>query len=59
VYPSHRKHREAVVEALQGVPGLRAFARADIPEEFHYKKSPNSPPILVLADPGTVILASR
>jgi len=58
VYPEEKKFRKSIVKALDAVPGLRAFQRSDIPEELHYRRSTNSPPILVIAEKGTVILAS-
>ena len=44
-----------IVKSLEGVEGLRVFARKNIPERFHYKKNDNAPAILVVADKGTVI----
>ena len=35
------------------------FDKQDIPEELHYKYNKNTPPILVMAVPGTIILSSR
>jgi len=58
VYPRDPSFRKTIVEALNAVPGLRAFKRSDIPEEYHYRRSANSPPVLVIAEKGTVILAS-
>ena len=36
----------------------QVWERHEIPEEYHYKLSKNSPPILVLAQPKTIILSS-
>lgn len=57
IYPKERRFRKSIVDALNKVAGLKAYERADIPEELHYKLSSNSPPVLVMADMGTVILA--
>ena len=57
IYPKERRFRKSIVSALNKVSGLRAYERADIPEHLHYKLSPNSPPVLVMAELGTVILA--
>ena len=35
-----------------------AYRKSEIPEELHYKNNKNSPPILVLAEPGTIIIPS-
>jgi len=58
LYPKDPNFCKPIVEALNAVPGLRAFQKSDIPEEYHYRRSANSPPILVIAEKGTVILAS-
>ena len=36
----------------------QVWERHEIPDEYHYKLSKNSPPILVLAQPKTIILSS-
>jgi ectonucleotide pyrophosphatase/phosphodiesterase family protein 6 len=59
VYPKSRDQRKALVERLQGIAGVRVYGKHDIPEELHYKHNKNSPPILVLAEPGTIILSSK
>ena len=48
-----------MVKRLQGIEGVRVYDRTEIPEDLHYKNNKNSPPILVLAEPGTIILPSR
>ena len=48
-----------MVKRLQGIEGVRVYDRTEIPEDLHYKNNKNSPPILVLAEPGTIILSSR
>ena len=45
-----------IVERLQSVEGTMVYRRSEVPEELHYNK--NSPPILVLAEPGTIIVPS-
>ena len=46
------------MDRLQGIGGIKVYERQNIPEELHYKHNKNSPPILVLAEPGTIILSS-
>jgi len=58
VYPSSRENREKIVHELQGVDGIRVYGKHNIPEDLHYKHNKNSPPILVIAEPGTIILSS-
>ncbi len=38
--------------------GVNVYLRDEIPEELHWRQNPYCPPILVLADVGTVILRS-
>ena len=45
-----------IVERLQSVEGTMVYRRSEVSEELHYNK--NSPPILVLAEPGTIIVPS-
>ena len=58
IYPADHKLRGKIVRALDGIPGLQVFNRHDIPDELHYRHSRNSPPILVLASPQTIILSN-
>ena len=58
LYPTHHKHRAEIVSALSEVEGVRVFTRSNIPAELHYSQSRNSPPILVLAEPRTIILSN-
>ena len=58
VYPNSMKQMQGIVERLHEVEGIRVYGKHDIPEELHYKHNKNSPPILVLAEPGTIILSS-
>ena len=58
VYPANHKFREKIVKALSKVEGVRVFQRGDIPGDLHYRESRNSPPILVLAEPQTIILSN-
>lgn len=58
VYPKSRELRKEIVERLQDVEGIKVYGKHDIPEELHYKHNKNSPPILVMAEPGTIILSS-
>ena len=37
---------------------MRVFTRSNIPGDLHYSHSRNSPPILVLAEPQTIILSN-
>jgi len=56
VYPREKKYRADVIKLLEGVKGIQVYDQNDIPERFHYKRSPNAPPILVVANPGSIIL---
>jgi len=58
VYPNSMKQMQGIVERLHEVEGIRVYGKHDIPEELHYKHNKNSPPILVIAEPGTIILSS-
>ena len=58
IYPKSRELRKEIVERLQDVEGIKVYGKHDIPEELHYKHNKNSPPILVMAEPGTIILSS-
>jgi len=58
IYPKDKKLRKLIVDRLKDVEGITAYERHDIPEELHYKHNKNAPPILVLAQPGTIILSS-
>ena len=58
IYPRRKKLSKSIVDRLQGIAGIKAYERQNIPEELHYKHSKNCPPILVLAEPGTIILPS-
>ena len=58
IYPSDHKFRAEIVKALSGVEGVRVFTRSNIPHDLHYSDSRNSPPILVLAEPQTIILSN-
>ncbi|XP_023340595.1 ectonucleotide pyrophosphatase/phosphodiesterase family member 6 isoform X2 [Eurytemora carolleeae] len=58
VYPRGKEFRQQIIEELSNIQGIQVFDHPDIPERFHYKLSKNTPPILVLASPGTVILSS-
>jgi len=59
VYPRNKKLWADLVTRLQGIEGVRVYNRTEIPEDLHYKNNKNSPPILVMAEPGTIILPSR
>ena len=59
MYPKNKKLRAGLVTRLQGIEGVRVYDRTEIPEDLHYKNNKNSPPILVMAEPGTIILSSR
>ena len=54
----HCKFRKKIVKALSKVEGVRVFERNDIPGDLHYRESRTSPPILVLAEPQTIILSN-
>ena len=58
IYPTNHKFRAEIVSALREVEGVRTFTRSNIPEDLHYSDSRNSPPILVLAEPQTIILSN-
>ena len=58
VYPRGPEFREEIINKLRNVDGLLVWDRKDIPEEYHYKNSKNTPPILVLAKPQNIILLS-
>ena len=58
IYPTNHKHRAEIVSALGEVEGLRVFTRSNILGSLHYSDSRNSPPILVLADPLTILLSN-
>merc|ERR1711892_1191463 len=59
VYPNSMKQMQGIVERLHEVEGIRVYGKHDIPEELHYKHNKNSPPILVIADPGTSLPDER
>ena len=58
IYPQEPKFRTKIVRSLAGLPGLEVYNRHDIPDSLHYRHSRNSPPILVLAKPQTIILSN-
>ena len=58
MYPRGPEFREEIIKKLRNVDGLLVWDRKDIPEEYHYKNSKNTPPILVLAKPQNIILLS-
>ena len=47
-----------IEKLLETVPGIKLYARHDIPEDLHYKNNKNSPPILIISHPGTIIMPS-
>ena len=58
IYPKNHKLRPKIIKALSDISGLEVYDRNDVPEDFHYRHSRNSPPILVLASPQTIILSN-
>jgi predicted AlkP superfamily pyrophosphatase or phosphodiesterase len=50
------KSAEDLLRALKGAhPHLQVYAKADIPERFHYRNSPRILPVLCLADDGWLV----
>ena len=56
VYPKPGKE-EAVFRALEKAhPRLKAYRRAEIPQQWHYRDHPRIPPIMSIADEGWQVL---
>ena len=57
VYPRSPDMTDSVIDALHmSLKGVEIYTRDEIPEHLHWKQSKYCPPILVLAQPGTVIM---
>lgn len=46
---------EHLKRAVEG-KGIEVYAKKDIPEHLHWRNNENTPPILLLARPGTYIM---
>ncbi len=63
VYPSQERHRLNLVETLKRNlaaygDNIKVYTAEQIPEELHWKNNVTTPPILVMARPGVVLLES-
>uniref|UniRef100_A0A0K2TR93 Ectonucleotide pyrophosphatase/phosphodiesterase family member 6like [Oryzias latipes] n=1 Tax=Lepeophtheirus salmonis TaxID=72036 RepID=A0A0K2TR93_LEPSM len=61
IYPKKFRYTGEIVSILRrNLHGVaRVYRHNEIPEHLHWKESPQTPPILVLAHPGTIILRSQ
>lgn len=60
IYPHHEQDIPEVVAELRlrfsAYRGVHVYTRDEIPDHLHWRDNSNIPPILVLAEPGTVLL---
>ncbi|XP_037081790.1 glycerophosphocholine cholinephosphodiesterase ENPP6-like [Pollicipes pollicipes] len=51
--------RDMLLEELERMPNVTVYTKGEFPEEWHYSDHPRIPEIMVLADPGTVIMGPQ
>lgn len=60
IYPKRPRATDKIVRALKAnMPGVDIYKKEDIPEHLHWKQSQYAPPILAVAQSGTVILKAQ
>ncbi|MFT7664964.1 MAG: putative AlkP superfamily pyrophosphatase or phosphodiesterase [Planctomycetota bacterium] len=56
VWPNRKRSVSQLVQQLDAIPHVQAWARRDLPDRFHWRNNDRIPPVVALADEGWTIL---